>query len=81
MVKKKVMKVVERGYIVRSSLSSISAFMFMFDVPKGDSDIRMVYDGTKSGLNESLFTHWFALHTVDSMARSLLPGEWLADSD
>ena len=55
--------------------------MFMFDVPKGDSDVRIVYDGSKSGLNESLFTPWFALPTVDSMACSLLPSDWLADSD
>lgn len=81
MVKKKVMKVLNKGYIKRTNKESIKAFMFMFHVPKGDDDIRMVYDGSKSGLNDALFSPWFALPTVDTMARSLLPGTWLADND
>ena len=59
----------------------VEALMFMFHVPKGDSDIRMVYDGTKSGLNASLFAPWFSLPTVDSMVRWVIAGSWLADND
>jgi hypothetical protein len=30
-------------------------------------DVRMVYDGTKSGLNEVLYTPWFKLPNVSTM--------------
>ena len=45
--KKKIDKARKRGYITRS-------FMHSFSVPKGDDDIRMVYDGSRSGLNQVL---------------------------
>jgi hypothetical protein len=50
-------------------------------VQKGPEDIRLVYDGTKSGLNESVFAPWFALPTIDSMSRWVIAGAWLADND
>ena len=55
--------------------------MFMFHVPKGETDIRMVYDGTKSGLKNTLFSYWFALSTVNLMVRWVVAGAWLADND
>jgi hypothetical protein len=48
---------------------------------KGGDDVRMVYDGLRSGLNEALWAPWFALPTVDAMMRGLLPGYWCADND
>jgi hypothetical protein len=80
-VKKKVMAVVKKGYIVRATPGAIRSLMFMFDVPKGSDDVRMVYDGSKSGLNDDLFAPWFALPTIKSMTRTLLPGYWCADND
>ena len=53
----------------------------MFHVPKGDEDIQMVYNGTKSGLNAVLYAPWFALPTVDAMNRWVAAGSWLADND
>ena len=37
-------------------------------MPKGEDVIRMVYDGTKLGLNTSFYAPWFALPTIDTLA-------------
>ena len=42
-------------YIVVIERSKFEATMFMFHVPKGETDIRMVYDGSKSGLNDIIY--------------------------
>jgi hypothetical protein len=55
--------------------------MFMFHVDKGANDIRLVYDGTRSGLNESVHAPWFALPTIDNMTWWVIAGAWLADND
>ena len=81
-VKDKVGTVVARGYIeLVERVEDVQSLMYMFHVPKGADDVRMVYDGSKSGLNEALFAPWFHIHTVDMMCRSLLPGYWCADND
>jgi hypothetical protein len=80
-VKEKVEAVIKKGYIVQASKTAIRSLMFMFDVPKGSTDVRMVYDGSKSGLNDSLWAPWLCLPTVDSMTRALLPTFWCADND
>ena len=80
-VKKKLDNVLMKGYIELTDIMLVEAMMFMFHVPKGETDIRMVYDGTKSGLNDSLFSYWFALPTVNSMVRWVVAGSWLADND
>lgn len=81
MVKKKLEKVVRKGYIELCDIEEVEAMMYMFHVPKGADDIRMVYDGSKSGLNNSLWAPWFALPNVDTMARWCMAGSWLADND
>jgi hypothetical protein len=53
----------ERGYIAMGERKSL---IFFFDIPKGLDDIRVVYDGTRSGLNAALRAPWFPLPTVDS---------------
>ena len=79
MEKKKISKVRKRGYIApRAGILSLTSF---FSVPKGSSDIRMVYDGTKSGLNAALHAPWFSLATVESMLRSVDTATWSADND
>ena len=52
----------------------------MFDVVKSD-DIRMVYDGSKSGLNNALRAPWFVLPTIDTMTQWTVAGTWLADNN
>jgi hypothetical protein len=80
-VKKKVNKVLANRYMIRWRPDTLRALMFMFDVPKGDIDIRLVYDGSKSGLNDALWAPWFALLTVETMCRTLFPGYWCAHND
>jgi hypothetical protein len=58
--KKKIKKVIKRGYIKRVSADAILLLMHFFSVLKGGVDIRMVYDGSKSGLNAALWAPWFA---------------------
>ena len=77
--KKKLKKVRHRGYIVKTAdIKSLTSF---FSVPKGNTDIRMVYDGTKSGLNDALYAPWFGLGNVTSMLRTVEAKTWLADND
>ena len=57
----KLQKVLDRRYIEVVRDSELKSYMFMFDVPKGDSDVRMVYDGSKSGFNDATWAPWFAL--------------------
>ena len=77
--KKKIGKVRKRGYIApRAGILSLTSF---FSVPKGTDDIRMVYDGTKSGLNHVLHAPWFGLATVDTMLRTVEACTWSADND
>ena len=52
-----------------------------FSVPKGDDDIRMVYNGTSSGLNDVLWVPSFPLPTVDSLLRAVHPDTWMADTN
>ena len=68
-----------RGYI--GPLKGIQSLTSFFSVPKGEDDIRMVYDASKSGLNAVLFAPWFGLGTVDSMLWSVDEDTWSADND
>ena len=73
---------IEKGYIEICDIELVEAMMYMLHVPKGESDVRMVYeDRSKSGLNEALRAPWSALPTVDSMARWEVAGSWQADND
>ena len=80
-IRKKIGKVLNNKYIVPTDSSSLKSTMFMFQVLKGDTDIRMVYDGSKSGLNDTIYAPWFALPTVESMLRTLESGYWCSDND
>jgi hypothetical protein len=53
-VKAKLEKVLVKGYIELVDIEWVEAMMFMFHVDKGANNIRLVYDGTRSGLNESV---------------------------
>ena len=61
--------------------TEVNSFMFMFDVPKGDSDFGMVCDGSRSGFNESIWAPWFALPTVETMTRTVVPDGWCGDRE
>lgn len=64
MLRKKVSKVVDRGYIESGHVKSLISF---FSVPKGVGDIRVVYDGTRCGLNSVVWAPNFYLPMVDSL--------------
>lgn len=72
---------IEKGYIEICNIELMEVMMYMLHVPKGKSDVCMVYDGSKSGLNEALWAPWFALPTVDSVAWWVVVGSWLANND
>jgi hypothetical protein len=38
-----------------------------FPSAKTDADVRAVFDGLANGLNDALWSNWFALPMVDSM--------------
>jgi hypothetical protein len=80
-VKEKVEAVIKKGYIVWSSPTAIRSLMYMFNVPKGTTDVRMMYGGSKSGLNDASWAPWFCLPMVESMTRGLLPGYWCVNND
>ena len=52
-----------------------------FAVPKGESDIRVVFDGTPCGLNDSLWSPNFFLPTSRNASELLSFESWMADVD
>jgi hypothetical protein len=74
----KIEKVRARGYISPGVVESLTAF---FAVPKGDDDIRLVYDGSISGLNSFLWVPWFFLPTIRTHLRAVDEGIYMADVD
>ena len=77
-VKKKLQKVRNRRYIVSRYVSSLISY---FPVPKGENDIRMVYDGTGSGLNNVLWVPRFAMQTLNTLLCMVSPDTFMADLD
>jgi len=77
-VKEKLGKVRRKGYLTAGHVKSLTSF---FTVPKGDDDVRVVYNGTKSGLNDCLWAPWFRLPTIDQHLRAVMPGTYLSDLD
>ena len=77
-MREKVSKVRQRRYIDAGPVRSLT---HMFCVPKGLDDIRMVYNGTSCGLNDSLWSPHFGLPTVQHTLRSLLPDYCQCDMD
>jgi hypothetical protein len=78
LVWKKLFSVRERLYIEPGEVTSL---MHMFYVPKGSKDIRMVYNGTASGVNDCLFWPHFSLPTIQQASRALAEGYYQADMD
>ncbi len=50
-------------------------------MPKGEDDVRIVFDGSKSGLNAAIWAPSFTLPTVESLLPMLEPGTWQGDID
>ncbi len=68
----------QKEYIIKGFVYSLTSF---FAVPKGETDIFMVYDGTKSGFNGCCWAPWLMLPTVEQHLRATLPGSFMGDLD
>jgi hypothetical protein len=78
LIRQKLQKVRSRGYLESGYVKALTSF---FTVPKGDNDVRLVYNGTKSGLNDCLWVPWFRLPTIEQLLRAVAPGTFMADID
>jgi hypothetical protein len=77
-VHQKLQNVRDKRYILPGSVSNVTSY---FAVPKGDSDIRLVYDATKSGLNRCIWVPAFCLPPTEAMTERLTPESWMSDHD
>ena len=78
LIRKKVTGVRKKGYI---EMGEVLSLIHYFYVPKGQNDIRMVYNGTSCGLNDTLWAPHFGLPCVRQTVRSLMPGYLQCDID
>ena len=74
----KLRTVIDKGYLGPGPIKSLTAF---FDVPKGEDDIRMVYDGTVNGFNDSIEVPTFGMPTLKAHLRAMGPGYHMVDAD
>jgi hypothetical protein len=77
-VVEKLQKVRDRRYIAPGPVTSLTMF---FQVLKGLFDIRMVYDGSGSGLNDCIWVPRFALPTIRTHMRAVCSGTHMTDVD
>jgi hypothetical protein len=77
-IQAKLENVLVKGYIRPGKVQSLTGY---FGVPKGPSDVRMVYDASRSGLNNALWSPNFGLPTVESLLRGVEFGTWMGDID
>jgi hypothetical protein len=72
----KIDKIRSRGYVKRGPVVSLTSF---FGVPKDVTDIQMVYDASRSGLNDVVWPPSFGLPTDDSTLWGIDMKSWLGD--
>jgi hypothetical protein len=77
-IKEKLDAVRKRRYITPGFVKSLTAF---FSVPKGEEDVRIVCDGTVSGLNDSIWVPRFLLPTIETHLRAVDEETFMADAD
>ena len=77
-IRNKLLIPILRRYLEEGLVHSLTSF---FAVPKGEDDIRMVYDGTRSGLNDAMFAPWFPLPTVEQLLRVVETESYMGDID
>ena len=74
----KVRDPVLKRYIDDGFVRSLSTF---FCIPKGDQDVRIVYDMTKCSLNACLWSPRFYMPTPDSVFDAIEYESWMGDID
>ena len=78
MIKKKVDKVRSRRYIAGDTVLRLTA---LFYFPKGEDDIRMVYNITALVLNYALWYPKFWMPSVDNVLDVATHSSWFRDID
>jgi hypothetical protein len=75
----KLKDVAEKGYIEYGRATSLMSY---FAVDKANGlDIRMVYNGTRCGLNDVIWAPWFLLPNAEDLVESVEPGTYMGDND
>jgi hypothetical protein len=77
-VVEKLQQVRMRWYITERYMVSLTSF---FAVPKGDNDIRIIYDGSIGGLHDAIWVPWFVLSTLNAHLRAVKQGTYMGDLD
>ena len=77
-LEQKIHKVINRRYLSEGYVKSLINY---FAVPKGLSDIRVVYDGTKSGLTDAVWAPNFFMPSIDSLLLYCSADTWYSDLD
>jgi hypothetical protein len=80
-VRSKIKKVIRRRYMVSTTEEFLKSLIKYFNVPKGEKDVRIVYDATASGLNNAVWAPPFWLPTIDSLVRALDGDVWMTDQE
>ena len=80
-VLEKLLICLEKNYLVLTSPTKVTNYIDYFPVPKGESDIRLVFNGTSCGINQSLFSSNFWLPMSNTMTRLLSFGYRVVDID
>jgi hypothetical protein len=75
-IQAKLLNVVAKGYIGPGTITSLTSF---FAVPKGPTDILIVYDSTKPGLNSSIWVPSFSLPMTDTLTDLLDTNSWMSN--
>jgi hypothetical protein len=77
-VKEKLDKVLKRRYFEVGLVKSLTTFS---GVPKGEDDMRVVYDGSLPGSNAALWCPSFMLPNTISHLRMVEPGTFISNVD
>ena len=71
----------EKGYLRLVPQESVKGLIDYFHVPKGPTDIRLVFNGTSCGLNNTVYASNFWLPMSNTMTRLLSFGYRGVDID
>jgi hypothetical protein len=57
----------------------VQSLTTFFEVPKGEYNMQVVYDGSLPGLNATLWYHWFMLPNANSYLRTVEHGTFMSN--
>ena len=77
----KISKYIDKGYIVLTHPTEVDNYIDYFSVPKGEDNIRLVFNGTSCGLNASTWSSKFWLPMSNTLTRLLSYDYQVVDLD